>query len=411
MRNGTSSTALTLGNVSVQCSSAPSGRRPHTEPPGQLLDRAVDVRRGIDEMVDHEAHPTGLCLSHPGANMCSCRATLRTGPRSSTPTSTPSMPRSSSATIPGCGAGRSSSAGEWCSPPATRPRPSASGRPWAAARPGGSAPTPSSSRPASRPTSKPARRCSPCSTTPRRWSRACRSTRRSSTSAACAASPAHPAEIAERLRAAVRERVGLAITVGVARTKFLAKVASGVAKPDGLLVVAPDAELAFLHPLAVERLWGVGQVDLGQAARPGHHHRRRGGHASRRPSSSRCSARRPGRHLHALAHNRDPRPVQVGRRRRSIGSQHALGRARALRGHDPDAVDAVLVSLVDRVTRRLRAARPGRPHRDAAAPLRRLHPGHPLPHAAPADRPHRRDPGGRPRPPPRRRRRSSTGRA
>src|SRR6266513_859310 len=69
-----------------------------------------------------------------------------------------------------------------------------------------------------------------------------------------------PPEIAARLRREVRERVGLPITVGVARTKFLAKVASGVAKPDGLLVVPPDGELAFLHPLAVERLWGVGPV-------------------------------------------------------------------------------------------------------------------------------------------------------
>src|SRR6184192_2709338 len=69
-----------------------------------------------------------------------------------------------------------------------------------------------------------------------------------------------PTEIAVRLRAAVRERVGLPVTVGVARTKFLAKVASGVAKPDGLLVVEPERELAFLHPLPVERLWGVGPV-------------------------------------------------------------------------------------------------------------------------------------------------------
>src|SRR5438034_3555431 len=73
-----------------------------------------------------------------------------------------------------------------------------------------------------------------------------------------------PAEIAARLRRNVLERVGLPITVGVARTKFLAKVASGVAKPDGLLVVPPDRELAFLHPLPVERLWGVGPVTAGK---------------------------------------------------------------------------------------------------------------------------------------------------
>src|SRR3954454_18950141 len=69
-----------------------------------------------------------------------------------------------------------------------------------------------------------------------------------------------PAEIAARLRRSVRECVGLPVTIGVARTKFLAKVASAVAKPDGLLVVPPDEELAFLHPLPVERMWGVGPV-------------------------------------------------------------------------------------------------------------------------------------------------------
>src|SRR5215217_6517350 len=69
-----------------------------------------------------------------------------------------------------------------------------------------------------------------------------------------------PVEIAVRLRRDVRARVGLPITVGIARTKFLAKVASGVAKPDGLLFVPPDRELSFLHPLPVERLWGVGPV-------------------------------------------------------------------------------------------------------------------------------------------------------
>src|SRR5438067_4795824 len=69
-----------------------------------------------------------------------------------------------------------------------------------------------------------------------------------------------PVEIARRLRREVAEQVGLRITVGVARTKFLAKVASGVAKPDGLLLVPPDRELEFLHPLPVEKLWGVGRI-------------------------------------------------------------------------------------------------------------------------------------------------------
>ena len=160
-----------------------------------------------------------------------------------------------------------------------------------------------------------------------------------------------PIEIAVRLRRTVREQVGLPITVGIARTKFLAKVASGVAKPDGLLVVQPDHELGFLHPLPVERLWGVGRVT---AAKLG----RRGigtvGDVADIPETALVSILGPaaGRHLHALAHNRDPRPVQVGRRRRSIGSQRALGRA----PKSPATLDATLVGLVDRLGRRLRAA-------------------------------------------------------
>jgi DNA polymerase IV len=161
-----------------------------------------------------------------------------------------------------------------------------------------------------------------------------------------------PAEIALRLRREVLERVGLPITVGVARTKFLAKVASGVAKPDGLLVVPPGGELAFLHPLPVERLWGVGPI----TARKLHD---RGittvGEVARLAETALVSmlGQASGRHLHALAHNRDPRPVQRGRRRRSMGAQHALGRTR----RSFDELDAVLVGLVDRLARRLRAAR------------------------------------------------------
>jgi DNA polymerase-4 len=160
-----------------------------------------------------------------------------------------------------------------------------------------------------------------------------------------------PAEIAARLRRAVREHVGLPITVGVARTKFLAKVASGVAKPDGLLVVPTDRELAFLHPLPVERLWGVGPATARRL-----HERRIStvGEVAQLDESVLVAilGRAAGRHLYALAHNRDPRPVQVGRRRRSIGSQCALGRSR----RTPDAIDVVLISLVDRVTRRMRIA-------------------------------------------------------
>jgi DNA polymerase-4 len=161
-----------------------------------------------------------------------------------------------------------------------------------------------------------------------------------------------PRGMAERLRQDVLAQVGIPITVGVARTKFLAKVASGVAKPDGLLVVPPDGELAFLHPLPVERLWGVGAVTARKL------------HASGIATVGQVAAlseaelvlllgRASGRHLHALAHNRDPRAVQVGRRRRSIGAQRALGRSPT----SAAAIDTALVTLVDRVTRRMRTAR------------------------------------------------------
>jgi DNA polymerase IV len=162
-----------------------------------------------------------------------------------------------------------------------------------------------------------------------------------------------PVEIAVRLRAAVRERVGLAITVGVARTKFLAKVASAVAKPDGLLYVPPEGELGFLHPLPVQRLWGVGRITAAKL-------HDRGiftvGEVAELESRALVAMLGPasGHHLHALAHNRDPRPVVIGRRRRSIGGQRALGSRRRL---SADEIDATLVGLVDRVCRRLRKAR------------------------------------------------------
>ncbi|MGC4785859.1 DNA polymerase IV [Micromonospora zamorensis] len=172
-----------------------------------------------------------------------------------------------------------------------------------------------------------------------------------------------PAEIAERLRREVRERVHLPITVGVARTKFLAKVASGVAKPDGLLVVAPDAELAFLHPLPVERLWGVGPVT---SAKLRERRIRTVGEVARLGEAALVSllGSGAGRHLHALAHNRDPRSVQVGRRRGSMGAQHALSRT----PHAPAELDAILAGLVDRVSRRMRAA--GRSGRTVVLRLR-----------------------------------------
>jgi DNA polymerase IV len=161
-----------------------------------------------------------------------------------------------------------------------------------------------------------------------------------------------PTEIAARLRHRIRERVGLPITVGVANTKFLAKVASAVAKPDGLLVVPPGGELDFLHPLPVEMLWGVGAVTSRKL-------RERGlatvCEVAQLTETALVSilGKAAGRHLHALAHNRDPRRVRRGRRRGSIGAQSALGR----KPRSWDALDTVLVGLVERVGRRLRAAR------------------------------------------------------
>jgi DNA polymerase-4 len=159
-----------------------------------------------------------------------------------------------------------------------------------------------------------------------------------------------PSDIADRLRRAVADQVGLAITVGVARTKFLAKVASGVAKPDGLLLVPVDGELAFLHPLPVRRLWGVGGVT---ADKLHSHGIRTVGEVAELEERALVAMLGPaaGRHLHALAHNLDPRAVVVGRRRRSIGSQSALGRRRL----SALELDSRLMGLVDRVCRRLRA--------------------------------------------------------
>jgi DNA polymerase-4 len=160
-----------------------------------------------------------------------------------------------------------------------------------------------------------------------------------------------PREIAARLKRDVRDRVGLPITVGIARTKSLAKVASAEAKPDGLLVVPPDGELEFLHPLPVERLWGAGPkttarlhhagiVTVGELARLSEN------------ELIEIIGRARGRHLHALARSRDPRPVRRRRGRGSFGSQSALGRS----WRSSEALDGVLIGLVERVTRRMRAA-------------------------------------------------------
>ena len=161
-----------------------------------------------------------------------------------------------------------------------------------------------------------------------------------------------PLQIAQRLRERVRREVGLPITVGIACTKFLAKVASAVAKPDGLLLVPPGEELAFLHPLPVERLWGVGPVTAAKLHDWGLHTVGQLAGVERELLEG-LVGKAAGRHLHALAHNEDPRRIDTGRRRGSIGSQRARGR----RPWTRDDVEADLAALVDRVTRRMRRAR------------------------------------------------------
>ncbi|WP_404434810.1 DNA polymerase IV [Microbacterium lacus] len=158
-----------------------------------------------------------------------------------------------------------------------------------------------------------------------------------------------PEAIAVRLRERVRAEVGLPISVGVARTKFLAKVASAVSKPDGLLIVEPAGEQDFLHPLPVERLWGVGAVTAEKLHRLGI--TTVGQLAELEASAAeRVLGRAAGAHLHALARLRDPRPVDTTRRRGSIGSQRALG----TRPRAPEELDLFLTQIIDRLGKRLR---------------------------------------------------------
>ena len=160
-----------------------------------------------------------------------------------------------------------------------------------------------------------------------------------------------PVQIGAQLRAAVRDRAGLPITVGIARTKFLAKVASQEGKPDGLLLVPPDRELAFLHPLPVRRLWGVGAKTADKL----HAHGIRTVADVAELSESMLGSivgGGMGHQLFALSHNIDRRRVVTGVRRRSMGAQRALGRAGNTMSHSE--IDAVVVNLIDRITGRMR---------------------------------------------------------
>ena len=158
-----------------------------------------------------------------------------------------------------------------------------------------------------------------------------------------------PEQIAIRLRERVRLEVGLPISVGVARTKFLAKVASAVSKPNGLLIVEPDREVEFLHPLPVERLWGVGAVTAEKLHRRGIH--TVGQLAELEATTAeQMLGKAAGAHVHALARLRDPRPVEATKRHGSIGSQRALGnRARTV-----EELGLILTQTVDGLAKRLR---------------------------------------------------------
>lgn len=158
-----------------------------------------------------------------------------------------------------------------------------------------------------------------------------------------------PGQLGADLRRRVLDETGLPISVGVARTKFLAKIASQVAKPDGMIVVPVAYELEFLHPLPVRLMWGVGPVTQGKLAEYGVETI---GDLAGLPESSLGGRLGKGiaRHLHALSWNRDPRGVSTGHRAKSVSSQSGFGR----RDIDQDHINRVLHGLSDRVAGRLR---------------------------------------------------------
>ena len=154
----------------------------------------------------------------------------------------------------------------------------------------------------------------------------------------------------EQIRRRVRAELGLPISIGVARTKHLAKIASQVAKPDGLVVVDPESELGFLHGLPVELMWGVGPITRARLAEIGVHTI---GQLANLPgwSLERIVGRAAGEKLTALAWNRDPREIRTHHRAQSAGAQSALGRKPA----EEHVFRPTLRHLADRVASRLRA--------------------------------------------------------
>ncbi len=160
-----------------------------------------------------------------------------------------------------------------------------------------------------------------------------------------------PRDIAVSIRRRVGSEIGLPVSVGVARTKHLAKVASRVGKPDGLVVVEPDRENQFLYPLPVELIWGVGPVTRARLAGTGI---RTIGDLAATPSPllERLLGKAVGGKLASLAFNLDPRRIETTRTAASVGAQAALGRRLAT----PELLRSTLGYLADRVASRLRAA-------------------------------------------------------
>jgi DNA polymerase IV len=159
-----------------------------------------------------------------------------------------------------------------------------------------------------------------------------------------------PPEIAKAIRHRVRAELGLPISVGVARTKHLAKIASQVAKPDGLVIVHPETELDFLHDLPVELMWGVGPVTKARLAETGINTIGQLAKTSR-GALEQLLGHAVGQKLTALAWNRDPREVDTHRRARSAGAQSALGKKPA----EERVFRPTLRHLADRIGTRLRA--------------------------------------------------------
>src|SRR5256714_857445 len=159
-----------------------------------------------------------------------------------------------------------------------------------------------------------------------------------------------PPEIARAVRRRVRAELGLPISIGVARTKHVAKIASQVAKPDGLVVVDPETELDFLHDLPVELMWGVGPVTQARLAEIGVHTISQ---LARMPGGSleRLLGSAAGEKLAALAWNRDPREIKTHRRAKSAGAQSALG----IKPAEESVFRPTLRHLADRIGARLRA--------------------------------------------------------